>query len=152
MPFVNRADSAQLFFPPFTPHLPQLAIPPVRTKHTGKRARNKFVWDRVTAVLLRRSCSKAGGITSRRMASAATLSHDRWISSGVTSSSVNSSPQAASRHMLMCAATGVDKRLTCSLFISGRTSKPSSPSWLAIKRNDAETGWYARAPGVQDTA
>ena len=92
---------------------------------------------------LRRSRSKAGGITSRRMASAATLSHDRRISSGVTSSSVNSSPQAASRHMLMCAATRVDNRLTCSWFISGRTSRPSSPSWLAIKRNEAET-WLVR--------
>jgi hypothetical protein len=35
--FVNQADGAQLFLPPLTAHLPQLAIPPVRAKHTGQR-------------------------------------------------------------------------------------------------------------------
>jgi len=68
--FVNQADGAQLFFPPFTPHLPQLAIPPVSTEHTGKRTRNKFVWYRVTAVLFtaqllegRRDNIKAHGLS-----------------------------------------------------------------------------------------
>jgi hypothetical protein len=35
--FVDQADGAQLFLPPFTAHLPQLAIPPVSTQHTRQR-------------------------------------------------------------------------------------------------------------------
>ncbi len=49
--FVDQADSAQLFFTPFTAQLPQLAIPPVRAEHTSQRGRDQIIGHWLASVL-----------------------------------------------------------------------------------------------------